>query len=399
MKRFNVISTLAAAVLFTSCYSVFSGGTGGQIVDAESTSNPKRGIAYVEVYAYTDSAARDSDFKAWQEGTIFTPSDTYYGHTTTDSNGSFSISKLVWKETKPFFGKDADFTTIYLLYFHENYGLTKDKTVITSDSTSDSIYAELTAIKKTTSLNIKIYDVSTSNTFNDNVLVTVSVPQSTDTLSTSPKNYEEIISGSGTISISYPRWKTQEDKTNGIENKPQISIKYTQSADEITWKACANADNDEKDYSFLSDDFEITKTVENSSYSVSLYGKATKIKVPTVNGNYGDSTAESSDGIVISMKAKKSDANSTTGSGEEYTIDCGETTTQSQSIGTSGTQTHGNFSGLGSGFYWIDNSYNQKFTTIDVQFFADGVATGIIKTLRSDTQSYNFNLNQVQADD
>ena len=59
MKRFNVISTLAAAVLFTSCYSVFSGGTGGQIVDAESTSNPKRGIAYVEVYAYTDSATRD----------------------------------------------------------------------------------------------------------------------------------------------------------------------------------------------------------------------------------------------------------------------------------------------------------------------------------------------------
>ena len=70
-------------------------------------------LANVDIYAYTSRSSRDSDFKAWKEGTIFAPSNTYYGHTSTDNNGNFTISKLVWKEAKPDFGKDADFTTIY----------------------------------------------------------------------------------------------------------------------------------------------------------------------------------------------------------------------------------------------------------------------------------------------
>ena len=37
---------------FSGCYSVFSGGTGGLVVDKESTSTPKQGIANVDVYAY-----------------------------------------------------------------------------------------------------------------------------------------------------------------------------------------------------------------------------------------------------------------------------------------------------------------------------------------------------------
>ena len=103
-KIFLVLSVLTAAFFMSGCYSVFNGGTGGVIVDAESTSNPKAGIAYVNIYAYTDRGTRDSDFKAWKEGTTFTPSHSYYGHTTTDNNGNFTISNIVWKETKPDFG-------------------------------------------------------------------------------------------------------------------------------------------------------------------------------------------------------------------------------------------------------------------------------------------------------
>ena len=89
MKK-TILSVLIFTVtlLFTGCYSVFNGGTGGMIVDAESTSVPKRGIANVDIYAYTDSGTRDSDFDSWEEGTIFSPSDTYYGHTTTDADGT-----------------------------------------------------------------------------------------------------------------------------------------------------------------------------------------------------------------------------------------------------------------------------------------------------------------------
>lgn len=384
-KKFAGILTLTASLFFTSCYSVFNGGTGGMIVDAESTSVPKRGIANVDIYAYTDCGTRDSDFDSWEEGTVFSPSDTYYGHTTTDAEGSFVISNIVWKENKPDFGKDADYTTIYLIYYHENYGLTKDSTVITSDSTNDTVYAELTAIKKTTLLTINIYDVSTANLSSENVLVSVSVPQTTDTLTTAkPRVYEQLITGNGTISISYPRWKNAEAKANGIENTPEISIYYYQSSDTPSWKACKN-DIAAGDYSFLPNGFKINKQITNTAYSISLYGKHTLINFPTVNGIYGNPATAANDGVIISMKSKDSANN--------FTIDRGETTTYAEALGTTGQQSHGNFQGLGTGYSWFDDSYTAKYSTTDVQFFANGSALTPVKTLRSDVASYNFILN------
>lgn len=373
-KSLSAILALTAGLLFTGCYSVFSGGTGGLIVDAESTSNPKSGIANVDIYAYTDRGARDYDFNRWQEGSVFAPSNTYYGHTTTDASGSFVISNIVWKETSPDFGKDADFTTIYLLYYHENYGLTKGQTGITSDSTSDTVYAELTSIRKTTELNISIYDVATSAATSQNVLVSISVPQNTDTITASPKIYEQIITGNGVINVSYPRWKNAEDKANNHEITPEITIRYSQSADEITWKACANGDNATQDYAFLADNFEIKKTIKNSDYGISLYGKATRLNYPTVNGTCGTTNGE-----IVKMLAKDSSGN--------YTIDCGETTTYAQTIGTSGTQTNGNFSGLGNGYYWTDTTYTERYSTKDVQL-SSGSQTKAL-TLRSNVASYN----------
>ena len=387
-KQFNKkilgSALLAVTLLFSGCYSVFNGGTGGQIVDAESTSTPKQGIANVDIYAYTESSIRDSDYNRWKEGTVFAPSNSYYGHTTTDTDGSFVISNIVWKETKPDFGKDADYTTIYLLYYHENYGLTKDQTVITSDSTNNTVYAELKAIRKTTALNISINDVATSNATPNNVLVTVTVPQSTDTLSADPKDYKQFITGSGIINISYPRWKNAEDKANGIENEPEVSITYAQSADKITWKACANADNDAHDYAFYDDDFPILKTIKNDSYYISLYGKATKINIPTVSGTYGSSSDSANDGIKISMKAKDSEGN--------YTIDCGEVTTGPRAIGNYGTQEHGYFTGLGSGYSFTDDTYTEKNKSIEVEFYANGNVVGT-DSFRSDTSLYTVRLN------
>lgn len=395
MKKISSVLILASALFLSSCYSVFNGGTGGKIVDAESTSNPKSGIAFVDVYAYTDEDERDSDFDKWQEGTIFSPSDTYYGHTTTDNDGSFVLSNIVWKETKPDFGRDADYTKIYLLYYHENYGLTKDQTLIISDSTSDTVYAELTAIRKTSVLNINLYDVTTLNTTTNNVLVTISVPQSTDTIAAAPKIYKQSITGNGNVTISYPRWKTKEDKENQIENYPEITITYYQNADEITWKACANADNQAKNYAFLEDNFSLTKTVRNTPYNISLYGKASRISFPTINGTYGDSSLEANDGKIIRMMAKDSIG--------LYSIDCGETTTYAQTVGTSSNQTHGNFSNLGNGYFWSDTNYTGRYSTIDVKIFAEGNEgnegssgnqAAVTQTLRSDTASYNITIAQ-----
>ena len=261
------------------------------------------------------------------------------------------------------------------MYYHENYGLTKDKTVITSDSTSDTVSAELTAIRKTTALNINIYDIANSNLTGNDVLVKVSVPQNTDTIEAPAKVYEQLIAGSGTINISYPRWQNADDKEAGTEIKPEVSITYAQSADTITWKACANADNEAADYAFLDDSFKIKKTVSNSSYTISLYGKATRVQVPVVSGTYGDTSSAASDGKVIRMMAKDSSG--------VFSIDCGEDRTKPQTIGNNGTQTHGNFSGLGNGISIDDATYTGKYKDIEVQFYVDGTAYGNSVILRS----------------
>ena len=72
---FSILMSIFAT--FSGCYSVFSGGTGGLVVDKESTSTPKQGIANVDVYAYTNESERDADFASWQEGTTFNPKASY----------------------------------------------------------------------------------------------------------------------------------------------------------------------------------------------------------------------------------------------------------------------------------------------------------------------------------
>ncbi len=389
IHRLSVAAGAAAIMLlFSGCYSVFSGGTGGMVVDSESTDSPKSGIANVEVYAYTDENSRNSDYESWIEGTVFSPSGSYYNHTSTGSDGSFTISRLVWKNNTPEFGKDADVTKIYLLFYHENYGLTKGATVIVSDSTSDTIYQELTAVRKTTSLNISFVDVATDSVTSNSIYVTVAVPQSTDTLTAPDKIYRQTISGSGSVSISYPRWRNSDDRASEKEIEPEVRISYYQSGDEITWKACSNADNDAADYSFLADGTEIKKTVRNQSYDIRLYGKPTKLSVPSFSGQYVNSGDEKDDGLVIALEL--------TGSYDgAAAVDCGTTTTESQAKGTTEQEKHGVFSGLGSGYYWKDTDYKGKYAEASVKFFlgtGDGRTELKQMDIRSDSSSYNVQL-------
>lgn len=67
LKKFASAIALTTTLILTSCYSVFNGGTGGLIVDAESTSTPKAGIANVDIYAFTDCELRDANYNAWIE--------------------------------------------------------------------------------------------------------------------------------------------------------------------------------------------------------------------------------------------------------------------------------------------------------------------------------------------
>lgn len=366
--------------VFSSCYSVFTGGTGGTVVDAESTSTPKAGIANVDVYAYTSEKDRDADFSAWEEATLFKPAAEYYGHTTTGNDGSFSLSKIVWKSYAPVFGKDADVHEIFLLFYHENYGLVKGETLIVSDGTADTVYQELTKIRKTTVLNINMIDVSNDSATTENIYVKISVPQTTSTnTSAAPKIYDATISGSGTVSISYPRWQSEEDKSAEKETTPEVTITYYQSSDEITWKGCWNGDNTAKNYAFRDLSSEpVKKVVSNDSYNIRLYGKKTKLSMPVFSGTYG-----TANGVEITLKA------------DSDKIDCGTVSTDTRIL-TDTKTVDGYFSGLGRNSYWRDASYTDKYATIDVKFYKNGSSdslTSTITNVRSDVSNYSVTLN------
>lgn len=398
--NFFAIATLFVANL-TSCYSVFSGGTGGLVVDKESTSVPKAGIANLDVYAYLDGAERDYDYENYVEGATFQPRADYYGHTITDSSGRFSISKLTWKENSPDFGRDGDYATVYLLFYHENYGLTKGNAVIISDSSSDTVYAELTSVRKTTILNLDFIDATSGSTTTQNVYAEISVPQTTENRpNAQPKIYKTTVAGGGNIAVNYPRWATNDDRKNEKENEPEITISYVQSADEITWAGCYNGDNEEKNYAFRCDKDAktvVTKKIKNSQYSLKLYGKSRKISMPIINGQFLSDGAtpngtENDDGILISLKQADADGN--------FKIDCGQVYTDSQSLGTSGTEKHGVFNNLANGFFWIDEEYVQKFAETKIKIFATSsensdesaaLATTEL-TIRSDTSPVTIRL-------
>lgn len=371
---FSILMSIFAT--FSGCYSVFSGGTGGLVVDKESTSTPKQGIANVDVYAYTNESERDADFASWQEGTTFTPHSSYYGHTTTNNDGHFSISKLTWKENSPDFGKDADYTNVYLIFYHENYGVTKGQTVIISDSNSDTVYAELQSIRKTTVLSLNFMDVSTGSNTSQNIFVKVEVPQTTQNFpNASPKVYQATMAGSGNIKVSYPRWNKNSDRQNNIENTPEITISYIQSADEITWAGCYNADNDEGNYAFRPDaSTGIKKTIMNSNYTMTFYGKPQKIMMPNISGQYlsNDANAPSGtkddDGVLLKLFIIDKNENNI--------IDCGQVYTQSQVLGTNGSEKHGTFSGLGNGAFWYDTEYTDKFASTRVKIQASDISEG-----------------------
>lgn len=386
MKK--IITVVLAAVLFTACNSVFSGGAGGVIVDAESTSVPKQGIANVDVYAYTDAAARDADAAAWKDGTVFKPGASYYGHTLTGNDGKFSISKLVWEknpaETK--FGKDADVAQIYLIFYHEKYGLTKGQTLIVSDTFSDTVYAELMAVRKTTALNLSFEDVSTGNNSGVPLYVKVSVPQtSSANTSAAPKIYEAVITGTGVINISYPRWQNSSDKSVGKETEPQVSIQYYQSGDEENWRACHNCEveTDVTGYPFYSESEGVVRTIKNPSYNITLYGKPTKLSIPSVSGQFVGSGDAKDDGLIVSMKAK--------GSGTNFDIDCGEVTTYSQTKGSTSDEKHGLFSGLGNGITWKDSKYTGKYAETEVEIYVSGTSKKVMQ-VKSNNSSYNVQL-------
>ena len=82
---------------------------------------------------------------------------------------------------------------------------------------------------------------------------------------------------------------------------------------------------------------------------------------------------------------------------ENNIIDCGQVYTQSQVLGTSGSEKHGTFSGLGNGAFWYDTEYTDKFASTKVKIQAPDISEETpgkskIIEIRSDNSSITIQL-------
>ena len=245
---------------------------------------------------------------------------------------------------------------------------------------SNTVYQELVKTKIVTNLIISCVDVASNQNTATPVYVSVSVPQSTEANSSrGDKTFSTVITGSGGLQVSYPRYKNADDKANGVENMPVVSVKYYQNAQEETWKACFNQDNEAKNYAFRDTKNDgIDMKIGSGEYSISLYGKATKLNMPMISGQL----SSKEDGQVVSMMASTN--------GTDFNIDCGEVTTDVQIVGDN--ERHGVFSGLGQGVTWTDTNYEGKNAIIYVDISVGEEKKVSKKPLRSNQSNYTVQL-------
>lgn len=135
----------ATLTLLASCSSVFTASLTGRLVDREIYEADEGGdasIAEAAVYLYMEESERADDLSAW-DGTDATLPDgsgggfDWFASTTTDANGEFQFTGIIWENLLPEYGKTADRKEVFLLFHHPRYGLVPNTVpvYVLSDST------------------------------------------------------------------------------------------------------------------------------------------------------------------------------------------------------------------------------------------------------------------------
>ena len=323
-RRFLVIIALIALVLvLAGCSVVFEAGISGKVVTASGTGTAN--VQDVSVFAYTDSSLRDSDFAKFQAGTITRPSEGsgYVATTNTNANGEFTVNKVVWETKKSEFGKTADVSKLYLIFYHEDYFPAKaDATIISGSTNSSNVYVKLEGSKDYTTLNVTVYDVATHTAMTEacNLEYQVEGKESSDSA---------VVTGAASIRVSYPKATT-----------PDVTFKLTSPG--TGWKMT------DKDGALIEQLVE--EDVEEGTLSVSLYMKSFELTLPSFSGDIDGlidgNASNASDNLPIRLAYFDKDGN------EQYfeEVDDAQLKTYSdpRNVNTNVLYRHGVFSGVGS---------------------------------------------------
>ena len=257
-RRILVVAVfLAALVLLASCSVVFEAGISGKVVTASGTSTV--GVQDVNVFAYTDKDLRDSDFVKFVSGEITRPTEGagYVATTTTNGNGEFTVNKIVWETKKSEFGKTADVSRLYLIFYHEDYRPAEtDATIISGSTNSSNVYVELEGSKDYTTLNITVYDVATNAIMAEacNLEYLVEGKTSSDSI---------IVTGTAAVRISYPKGTTP-DVTLSLDSPGTGWVMTDRDGAPIVERIVAD--------------------VEEGTLSIGLYVKSYSFQIPAFSG-------------------------------------------------------------------------------------------------------------------
>lgn len=355
MKQFKQIMTvLLVLLLLTSCSSVFSGGFTGTIREDKGGSDDSNntGIEGATVYIYTDEGARNADYDAATAASPSLPS-RYVASTTTNANGQFSVSKILWQTSSPAYGKTADRISLYLLIHKAGFGVNgynKNSSMITiaSDSTNEATYTEaFRRTEKVTTVSFTLSNiVSGGAAVSDPLLIKLSDLEVLDNSCTITKT-----SSDNTFDVAYK---------NDDSAAPRIKVNgYTIQNEKgsSTWKLCA-----EDGSAFVPVERNIYTS--QGTQNISLFAKQTEFTFPTVSGRFDNSQPGTSvvgndtgtaadDGVKVILYAVK-------GSDQ---IKLGETTTAAERV-TNDRLTHGNFSITADATYkWTNNVYEGYYAS------------------------------------
>ena len=256
--RFTLAALAVLTVLLAGCSVVFEAGISGKVVTASGTGTAD--VADVNVFAYTDKSLRDSDFEKFEAGTIVRPTEGsgYVATTTTNANGEFTVNKIVWETKNSEFGKTADVSKLYLIFYHEDYKPAKtDATVISGSTNASNVYIKLEGSKDYTTLNITVYDVTTKKA--------MTTPVTLEYWQDDSAEHDTVtLTGNASIPISFKKGEN-----------PDVFFALSSPGD--SWKMCTREGSLIPEYKVLD--------VEEGTLRVSLYMMGFEYTLPAFSGD------------------------------------------------------------------------------------------------------------------
>ena len=254
----SILLSLLIMILLAGCSVVFEAGISGKVVTPSG--NNKVAVSDVNVFAYTDQGLRDSDFAKFRDGSITRPSEGsgYVATTTTNANGEFVVNKIVWESKKSEYGKTADVSKLYLIFYHQDYYPAKSEATIISGSTnSNNVYVTLEGSKSYTTINLTVYDVTTGKA--------MAAASTLEYWKDEESVHDTIaLSGAASIPISFAKGSA-------------VDVTFVLSSPGDGWRMC------DKDGSLI-ESFTV-EDVEEGSLRVSLYMKNYEFTLPAFSGD------------------------------------------------------------------------------------------------------------------